>query len=170
MKHRPLAMLLFAGLLAAGTAHANQAEHIQASKAWIRVLPGALPAGGYVTLHNDSDQPAALSSASSAVYGDVMLHKTSTEMAGMSQMTMVDRLDVPAHGEVSLAPAGYHLMLSEPSHPVKAGDTVKLTLKFADGSTRDVDFLARPANTVGADEGYFGHTMGHATPVPASSH
>jgi len=170
MKHRQLALLLLAGWLAVGTVHANQAEHIRASKAWIRVLPSALPAGGYVTLHNDSDQPAALSGASSAAYSDVMLHKTSTQAAGMSQMTMVDRLDVPAHGEVSLAPAGYHLMLSDPSHPVKAGDTVKLSLKFADGSVLDVDFLARPANAVGADEGYFGHTMGHAAPVPVSSH
>ena len=33
------------------------------------------------------------SGASSAAYGDVMLHKTSSGTAGMSQMAMVDRLE-----------------------------------------------------------------------------
>ena len=39
--------LLLAGLLGAGLAHAASATHIAASHAWIRVLPGALPAGAY---------------------------------------------------------------------------------------------------------------------------
>jgi periplasmic copper chaperone A len=148
--------LLLGSLLFAGAAHATAAEHVRASHAWIRVLPGDLPAGGYVTLQNDSDQPAALSGASSTRYADVMLHHSSTA-GGMSRMTMVDTMTVPAHGKAVLAPAGYHLMLMQPGAPVKPGDTVQLTLTFADGSTLATDFIARPANAMDAGDEHTGH-------------
>lgn len=155
MKSTPLSLLL-GGLLFAGGAHATAAEHVHASHAWIRLLPGDLPAGAYVTLQNDGDQPAALSGASSAQYADVMLHHSSTA-GGMSRMTMVDAMIVPAHGQAVLAPAGYHLMLMQPTRPVKAGDTVVLTLKFADGSALDTRFIARPANAIDAGDEHAGH-------------
>ncbi len=44
MKKTSLAVLL-GGLLLAGGIHATAAEHVHASQAWIRVLPGSLPAG-----------------------------------------------------------------------------------------------------------------------------
>jgi len=144
---------LLAGLLLSGAVHATAAEHVRASHAWIRVLPGNLPAGAYVTLENDGDQAVALSSASSKTYAQVMLHQSSTQ-GGMSRMTMVDSLTVPAHGKAVLAPAGYHLMLMQAAAPVKPGDTVRVLLKFSDGSTLHADFIARPANALNAgDEG-----------------
>jgi copper(I)-binding protein len=138
---------MLAGLLLAGAVHATSAEHIRASHAWIRVLPGNLPAGAYVTLENDSDQPAALTSASSTVYAEVMLHQSSNE-GGVSRMAMLHSLAIPAHGKVLLAPASYHLMLMKAAAPVQPGDTVRLNLKFADGRTLATDFVARPANAV----------------------
>jgi copper(I)-binding protein len=136
---------LLAGLLATGSAGAAQADHVRASNAWIRVLPGNLPAGGYVTLRNDSDQPATLRGASSAAYAQIMLHQSSTA-GGMSRMSMLDRLTVPAHGQLALAPAGYHLMLMSATAPVQVGSKVTLTLQFDDGSKLATDFLAKPAN------------------------
>ncbi len=141
---------LLTGLLAATAVHATDAQHIRASHAWLRVLPGDLPAGAYVTLQNDSDRPIVLRGASSPAYADVMLHQSSSE-GGMSRMAMVDELPVPAHGKAVLAPAGYHLMLMKAANPVKPGDTVELTLEFSDGSTLATDFVARPANAVDDD-------------------
>lgn len=140
--------LLVAGLLAATGIHAAEADHVRAEGAWIRVLPGALPAGGFVTLHNDGDQPATLRGASSPAYASIMLHRSSTA-GGMSRMVMLDRLDIPAHGQVALAPAGYHLMLTGAAKPVQPGQTVRLMLQFADGSTLATDFVAQPANALG---------------------
>jgi len=151
MKPRRLSSMFagmaLAGLLLSGGVHATSAEHIRASHAWIRVLPGNLPAGAYVTLENDSDQPAALSSASSTAYAEVMLHQSSNE-GGVSRMAMLHSLAIPAHGKVLLEPASYHLMLMKAAATVKPGDTVRLNLKFADGSTLATDFVARPANAV----------------------
>jgi hypothetical protein len=140
--------LLLAGLLGAGLAHAGQADHVRASAAWLRVLPGDLPAGAYVTLANDGDQPARLVGAASPAYGEAMLHRSSTE-GGTSRMEMVDGMDIPAHGKATLAPGGYHLMLMKATKPVQPGQAVKVTLKFADGSALDADFAAKPANATG---------------------
>lgn len=148
--------LLLGGLLFAGASHATAADHVHASHAWIRVLPGGLPAGGYVTLQNDGDQPVALSGASSTRYADVMLHHSSVE-GGMSRMTMVDTVTVPAHGKAVLAPAGYHLMLMQASTPVKPGDSIPVTLEFTDGSTLVTGFVARPANAIDAGDEQSGH-------------
>jgi len=139
--------LLLAGLLGAGAAHAGQADHVRADDAWIRVMPASLPAGGYVTLRNDGDAPAVLDGASSAAYGSVMLHQSSTD-TGMGRMRMVDRLTVPAHGQVALAPGGYHFMLMDAARPVQPGQKVQVTLHFADGSTLATDFVAKPANAL----------------------
>ncbi|HUW53978.1 MAG TPA: copper chaperone PCu(A)C [Rhodanobacter sp.] len=147
MKPRSMTLLLAAGLLLAGGVHATAAEHVHASHAWIRVLPGNLPASAYVTLENGSDRAILLSGASSAAYAEVMLHHSSTA-GGMSRMTMVDSLEIPAHGKAVLAPAGYHLMLMQARKPVKPGDTIAVLLKFTDGSTLATDFIARPANAL----------------------
>jgi len=147
MKHARLLALL-AGLALATGVHAGAADQVRATHAWIRVLPGALPAGGYVTLENHGDQPVALTGARSTAYAEVMLHHSSTE-GGVSRMAMVDSLSIPAHGTAVLAPGGYHLMLMKPAAAVLPGHQVQLQLQFDDGSSLPVDFLARPANALG---------------------
>ena len=144
---RSIFFALLAGLTLAGGVHAAAADHVHAAHAWIRVLPGALPAGAYVTLHNDGDQSVTLIGASSKAYAQVMLHHSSTQ-GGVSRMTMVNSLSVPAHGKAELAPAGYHLMLMHPAALVKPGAIVRVVLKFSDGSTLPTDFIARPANAL----------------------
>jgi copper(I)-binding protein len=150
--------LLLVGMLLAGGTHAAEAEHIHVSQPWIRILPGDLPAGAYVTLENTGDQPASLRGATSTIYASVMLHKSSTE-GGMGRMSSVDSLAIPAHGKAELSPGGYHLMLMKAATAVKPGDKVKLTLSFGDGSSLDADFLARPANAT--DSGNSMPGMGH---------
>lgn len=160
MKIRPLAALL-CGLLLAGAAHAaDQASQIHADQPWIRVLPAGLPAGGYVTLHNGGDDAVTLTGASSPRYAQAMLHQSTTE-GGMGRMKMVDKVAIPAHGAVTFAPGGYHIMLMQAATPVKAGEQVPVTLQFADGSHMTVDFLARPANAVdGGDSMPMDHMHG----------
>jgi len=141
------ALLLVAGLLAAGLAHAAT-PRLSASHAWLRVLPGNLPAAAYVVLRNDGDRPIALTGASSDVYGMAMLHQ-SAQAGGSSRMSMVAALPIPAHGTQALAPGGYHLMLMDARQSVQPGQHVRITLRFADGETLPVDFLARPAGALG---------------------
>jgi periplasmic copper chaperone A len=59
---RALWILALCGVLAHA---ANTPPPISATLAWVRWLPGNLPAGGYLTLRNDGDRPATLVSVSS---------------------------------------------------------------------------------------------------------
>ncbi len=140
--------LSFAGALTAlNNAQAAGPNAISVKDAWVRWLPNGLPAAGYVTLVNASDKPVDLVDISSKDYGDAMLHQTVS--SGSSQkMVMVDKLTVPAHGQVAIAPGGYHVMLEDAKHKVAPGDTVHLTLKFSDGETLDTPFAVKsPAQT-----------------------
>lgn len=139
--------VLIAGCLFAGMAMAGDADQVAASLGWIRVMPGTLPAGGYAVLENHGEHAVSLSSASSPAYAEVMLHKSSTD-TGMGRMEDVSALPIPAHGKAALSPGGYHLMLMKAKAPVKVGDKVRVTLRFADGSTLDTQFEAKPANTI----------------------
>jgi len=139
------------GLLLSGSAHCTQAGQIAASHAWIRLLPGDLPAGGYVALRNSGADGVVLIGAHSKTYASVMLHQSIRDAAGMDRMVMVRHLAIPAHGQVALSPAGYHLMLEQASSAPKVDGTVQITLDFADGSHLPVAFLVRPANATDAN-------------------
>ncbi|MDF3980924.1 copper chaperone PCu(A)C [Luteibacter sp. PPL201] len=146
---RSLALALaLALLLATGATHAADTPHVKTADGWLRVLPGALPAGGYVTFENTSDRALSIVSAHSADYADAMIHRSSTE-GGMGRMEMVDSVPLPANGKVAFSPGGYHVMLMQPRHPVKPGDTITVTFRLSDGETVPATLLARPANATG---------------------
>lgn len=147
-----LPSLICAGLLAfsacALAAAAPATPNVHVKNPWIRWLPASLPAGGYAVIENDSDAMVQLVGAGSPDYGRVMLHH-SRLAHGDSTMVPVDHLDIPAHGSVKLAPGGYHLMLSHAKRPIKPGDKVPVTLRFASGATLQVDFSVLPADASG---------------------
>jgi hypothetical protein len=126
---------------------------IQVEDAWIRWLPANLPAAGYATLTNIGDRPEVLIAASSPDYGEVSLHQ-SRNHGGSVEMVPVDRITVAAHSTLSFAVAGYHMMLMQPAKPLKPGDRVPITLRFAGGSSLTVDFEVRKpdAGTAGAEK------------------
>jgi copper(I)-binding protein len=118
---------------------------VSVSDAWIRALPDNLPAGGYFTLHNDTDKSVTLTGASSPACGMLMLHQ-SVETSGMSSMNDVPRVEVAPGATLSFAPGGYHLMCMEPTALLKQGATVPVTLDFGDGSKTAVEFSVRSAS------------------------
>ncbi len=124
------------------TADAAGPQVITAQHAWVRWLPNNLPAAGYVTLVNSSDKPVDLTDISSDDYQGAMLHQTVAN-GSTQQMVMVDKLTVPAHGQVAIAPGGYHIMLEHAQHKVAPGDTVHLKLQFSDGETLDTAFAVK---------------------------
>ena len=103
---------------------------MQIRDAWVRWLPGNLPAGGYVTLVNSSDRAISLIAASSPDYALVSMHRSRTK-SGVSQMLPVDKIIVEAHSTVEFGVEGYHLMLERPTRALRPGDQVSVTLQFA---------------------------------------
>ena len=137
---------IFVGALAcASFAHAATLE---ARDCWIRAMPSTLPSSGYFTLANNGDKTVTLTGADTPAFGMAMMHKSENK-GGTATMSPVDSVDVPAHGTLSFAPKGYHLMLEEPGKPLKVGSTIPLTLSFADKSTLDVSCTVKPASATG---------------------
>ncbi|AOJ33546.1 copper chaperone PCu(A)C [Burkholderia metallica] len=113
-------------------AHAAPAQSVAVSDCWIRGMPGNLPSGGFFNVKNSSDNPIDLTGVDSDAFGMAMLHQTQSN-GSTSTMVMVDKATVPAGGTLSFAPGGYHVMLEQPTHPLKVGTTLPLTFTFGDG-------------------------------------
>jgi copper(I)-binding protein len=136
-------MLTVSGWIAAAPAPASDtAPGVTVTNAWIRWLPANLPAGGYLTLHNNGDRTQTLTAVSSPDYRNLTLHRTSTH-DNVSTMQPVPRLAIPPHQSVNFAAGGYHIMLERATRSLQPGDRVSMTLHFADGSALTVPFDVR---------------------------
>ena len=133
-KVMPMAM---AKSVAAST-HASKPAQAHVDAAWVRAAPpGAMMLGGYMVIHNDSKTPLRFVSAQSDAFGMVELHR-SLIVDGMSTMRPAGEQTIPAGGTLQIQPGGLHLMLMQPKHALKIGDSVRFQLHFADGSSMDV--------------------------------
>jgi copper(I)-binding protein len=148
MRYRSLAVALFLLAGTAGISHAADTAGVQVTGGWLRVLPGSLPAGGYVTVENTTDHALTIVGAESPDYAEAMIHRSSTE-GGMGRMEMMDSVALPPKGKLTFAPGGYHVMLMQAKHPVKPGAKVTVTFKLSDGGTIPATLIARPANASG---------------------
>ncbi len=130
-------------LLLAGTVTAAE---VSVSHAWIRVLPGDLPLAAYCDLHNNASRALTLTGAESPAFEAVGLHR-SVDEEGLARMVPVRALPIAPGETVHLAPGGYHLMLFTRKRDLAEGDTVAITLRFADGHTESAKFQVRGADS-----------------------
>ncbi|MBW8709207.1 MAG: copper chaperone PCu(A)C [Alphaproteobacteria bacterium] len=135
MKRLSLAILLLSASYA-------QAAPLDISGAWFRALPGKLPAGGYFTAQNNSRRDIAITGARSEACGMLMIHQSSNK-GGMSGMDMMETVKVPAGGQVSFAPGGYHLMCE--GAKMKIGTRIPVLINLSDGTSVAVAFDVRGA-------------------------
>ena len=111
-------------------AAACAAEPVSVSNAWVRAtVPGQSTGSAYMDL--TAGAPATLVAAQSAVAAKVQLHSMAMD-GGVMKMRAVAKVELPAHQTVSLNPGGYHLMLVDLNHQLKAGERVPLSLVVAD--------------------------------------
>ena len=103
--------------------------------AWVREAPpNAMMLAGYFTIMNKSKHDLSLVGASSPQFKKVELHR-SIMKNGMAKMVAQKKVTIHANKTVKFKPGSYHLMMMHPLKPLKAGETVELTLKFSDGKT-----------------------------------
>jgi copper(I)-binding protein len=99
--------------------------------------PGARSGGIYLVVENGGKQSDRLVGAASPAARIVEIHEMKME-GSLMRMRPVAGVDVPAGGKATLAPGGYHVMLSELQAPLVAGTTVPLTLRFEKAGAIDV--------------------------------
>jgi hypothetical protein len=131
--------LALAALLAGVPWIMGAGSTVSLTDGWFRVLTPTLPAAGYFTLTNATDQPVQLVGASSSACGQTMLHRSTNEN-GVEHMAMVASVTVPAHGSLAFRPGGYHIMCMSPGPALTPGHTVPVALRFADGTSLQAEF------------------------------
>ena len=110
-----------------------QAE-VTVKDAWVRgTVPAQTATGAFMTI--TSSAGAKLVGAASPAAKMVEIHESMT-MGGMAHMHEVESVALPAGKAVQLKPGGHHVMLMGLAKPLKAGDSVPITLTVEEKGQR----------------------------------
>jgi len=109
----PFVLSFFFLFFAVHTAIADAPAALEARGGWIRLPPPGANAAGYLTLVNAADTSRRIVGVASDVAPRTELHRSWVE-DGVAHMRRVETIEVPARGEVELAPKGLHVMLIRP--------------------------------------------------------
>ncbi|MDT0609762.1 copper chaperone PCu(A)C [Streptomyces lancefieldiae] len=144
MRGRPaLAALTVVGALAvAGCGDSDPASstaELTVDAAYIPQPVSAAMAAGFLTITNNGDAKDELTSVTSEA-GDVTVHETVD-----GTMKEVDRLPVPAHGQLVFKSGGNHLMFEKLKQRPEQGQTVSVALHFAHSDPVTVDMPVKAA-------------------------
>ena len=85
---------------------------------------------GYLEIQNHSMHDVVLEGVSTPAAGSIEIHHSVTDEDGVARMEKVERLVIPSHDSVKLAPGGYHLMVMALKEMLHAGQKIPLTLSF----------------------------------------
>lgn len=153
-----VALIALAGGLAACSPDrapaSGAAAGVQVADALCRPTPnGRQTTGCYLTLTAATDD--RLVSVASPVAGRVQIHESRMESNMMMMRELRDGLPLPAGQAVALKPGGHHIMLLAVTEPLRAGDSVPLTLTFA--SAAPVEITATVGHPLVNDYGQPAH-------------
>lgn len=133
------------------TVHAGEvtrAGTLEIDTPWARASAGtSRPAAAYLTIRNAGDRSDRLLGVRTPVTGHTEVHAMVHE-GGVMKMRPAGPLEIPAGGEVRLAPGGVHIMLMQLEAPLEEGGTLPLTLIFEAAGEVTV---AAPIAAIGAD-------------------
>ncbi|RSN56711.1 hypothetical protein DMH12_13790 [Streptomyces sp. WAC 04229] len=133
-----------------GASGASGAE-LSVGAAYIPQPVSASMAAGFLTITNEGDSDDELTSVTSGA-GDVTVHETVD-----GTMKEVDRLKIPAHGQLVFRSGGNHLMFEKLKQQPKQGQTVTVELHFAQSDPVTVKVPVKAATYQPAD-GHSAHT------------
>jgi copper(I)-binding protein len=119
------------------------AQGITVQDAWVRgIPPSATTTAAFMTIHNTGSDDAVLKSAGCDIAETVQIH-TMEQVGEIMKMKEVRELRIPAYGQAILAPKGYHIMLIGLVRPINEGETIPISLNFADRATLTVDAVVK---------------------------
>jgi periplasmic copper chaperone A len=130
------------GCSGGGSPAAAVAGSVEIYSPWVRPAVQGDSTAAYMLLKNTSSQVDQLVKAEFNKAGMVELMNTSMQGDVMSMVT-IPEIEVPANGEVELAPGGYHVMLMMLKEDVNEGSMATVTLTFASGASVTVDMQVK---------------------------
>lgn len=111
--------------------------------AWLREAPPvARVMAGYGRFCNDNREAITIAAISSDVHERIEMHET-VETEATASMRRLNNVIIGPNDCVDFVPGGRHLMLLEPQQPLRAGDSVAMTLVFARGDEQTIEVPVR---------------------------
>lgn len=102
---------------------------IQIDHVWSRAAPAGHEGAVYLTI-TAGGTPDILTGVTTPIAAEAALHQ-SIDDHGVMKMRPVASLPIESDKPVTLAPGGYHIMLSGLKQALKQGDSFPITLSFA---------------------------------------
>ena len=101
----------------------------------------------------------AASGASSPAAGKVEVHETAMNNGVATMRPVKGGLSIPPGQSITLAPGGYHLMMTELKGPLKKGDKLVVTLAFEKAGEVKATFDVQGVGATGSTSGQMDHSM-----------
>jgi copper(I)-binding protein len=131
------AMLAFVAL---ATPVVSGEDDLEVDGAWSRASIGtSRPGVVYMTLRNTGETPVAVVGLRTEIATMPMIHATETDAQGVSRMSHMEEVEIPAGGSVAFAPGGLHVMLMDLQRPMVEGESFTMTLMLEDGGEIPVE-------------------------------
>lgn len=156
-----LALGLIASLLAGmAAAHDVKIGDLRVSDPYARAtVPGQPSGAAYLSIENKGNAADRLLGASSPVADSVEIHTMAME-GNVMRMREAKELAIKPSAKITMQPGdGYHLMLLGLRQPLKAGDTVPLTLSFEKAGKAEVSVIVKDAKDIKPAQDVEGHHM-----------
>ena len=108
---------------------------LEFSKVWARTpLSPNNNSAAYMVIDNPTDQQITIIGASTMIANNVELHESFVDDQGISRMTSIGSIVVPAQSKIELKPGGIHIMLFDLKQAINSGDKFMIDIKIK-GST-----------------------------------
>lgn len=128
---------------------AGAAQGLELSGGWTRPALKGGTAAGYFTARNAGRAPLTIVGADTPVAERAQFHQSETS-GGVMRMRHEPGVTLGPGQSIAFQPGGRHLMIMGLNRPLKAGETVTVTLRMAGGGSARLD-LAVGAGPAPAD-------------------
>ena len=139
--------IFFFQILFPSSAFTNENIKVSISDAWISEAPTIVSVlAGYANIHNPTNTSITLIDISSQDFSKIEIHRNvfNGEMVSMEKQ---ESLEIPAKSTILLSPGDFHLMLFDPSKPLRSNDIVTLIFSFSNGHNETIDAKVKRRHT-----------------------
>ncbi len=107
--------------------------------------------------HQQGATPDRVNCVSSDASAQCQIHSMTMDGGVMKMRPVEGGLEIKPGETVMLKPSGFHMMFVDLKHPLQQGQTIKVTLKFDNAGTVDVEYpvaaIGAPAPGATGDQG-----------------
>ena len=139
--------IFFFQILFPSSAFTNENIKVSISDAWISEAPTIVSVlAGYANIHNPTNTSITLIDISSQDFSKIEIHRNvfNGEMVSMEKQ---ESLEIPAKSTILMSPGDFHLMLFNPSKPLRSNDIVTLVFSFSNGHNETIDVKVKRRHT-----------------------